>query len=70
MHDAGEEELGLATKYEFESDETYMLYELQSDVVIEHAEMPQFEFTDEKKSSWEAIWHEYELEAVNYWDDY
>jgi hypothetical protein len=51
VHDAGEEELGLETKYEFESDETYMLYELQSEVVIEHAEMPQFEFTDEKKSS-------------------
>ncbi len=50
MHEAGEEELGLATKYEFESVETCILYELQSEVIIEHTDILHFEFTDEKKS--------------------
>jgi hypothetical protein len=42
VHDAGEEELGLATNNELESLETCKLYELQSELIIEHDEMMQF----------------------------
>ena len=70
MHEAGEEEIGLAITYEFESLETYILYELQSEVIIEHAEILHNELSDEKKFDWDAILQGYELEAVNEWGIY
>ncbi len=66
MHEAGDDELGLAITYIFESLEICILNELQLEVLIEHVEILQFGLEDVKKSDWDAIWQGYELEAVKF----
>jgi hypothetical protein len=50
VHEAGDDELGLAITYIFESLEICILNELQLEVLIEHVEILQFGLEDVKKS--------------------